>query len=66
MTTIEIESEFRIKVTPSTKNNLDKTCFIMIDKITTIKQSNLGDHVGHIEEKYIDKIKSALHKFIGI
>jgi len=43
MTTVEIESDFRIKIDPSAKNNLDKTGYIMIDKI-----------------------KSALHKFIGI
>jgi mRNA interferase MazF len=66
MTTIEVESEFRIKIAPSTNNNLDKTGYIMINKITTIKQSNVGDSIGHIEEKYVDKIKKALHKFIGI
>ena len=66
MTTIEIESNYRIKIDPSVSNNLGKTGFIMIDKITTIKQSNIGEYIGHIEEKYIDKIKSALHRFIGI
>jgi len=33
---------------------------------THIKQFNIGEYIGHIDEEYIDKIKSALHKFIGI
>ncbi|MCL2809875.1 MAG: type II toxin-antitoxin system PemK/MazF family toxin [Treponema sp.] len=66
ITTIEIESDFRIKIEPSDHNNLDKAGYIMIDKITTIKQSNIGEYIGHIDEKYVDNIKSALYKFIGI
>jgi len=50
----------------SANNNLGKTGYIMIDKITTIKQSNIGEYIGHIDEKYVHKIKVALHKFIGI
>ena len=60
MTTIEIESDFRIKIESSGDNNLEKNCYIMIDKITTIKQSSIGEYIGHIDEEYVDKIKSAL------
>ena len=66
MTKVEIDSDFRIKIDPSAKNNLDITGYIMIDKITTIKQSNIGEYIGHIDEKHIEKIKNALQKFIGI
>jgi len=38
----------------------------MIDKLTTIKKSGLGEYIGHIEDKYIDQIENALLKFIGL
>jgi len=66
MTTIEVNSDFRIKIEPSKENNLEKTGFVMIDKLTTIKKSGLGEYIGHIEDKYIDEIENALLKFIGI
>jgi len=66
MTTIEVNSDFRIKIEPSQENNLGKTGFVMIDKLTTIKKSGLGEYIGHIEDKYIDEIENALLKFIGI
>jgi len=43
MTTIEVNSDFRIKIEPSKENNLEKTGFVMIDKLTTIKKSGLGN-----------------------
>jgi len=66
MTTIEVNSDFRIKIEPSQENNLGKTGFVMIDKLTTIKKSGIGEYIGHIEDKYIDEIENALLKFIGI
>jgi len=66
MTTIDVNSDFRIRVEPSRENNLSNTGFVMIDKLTTIKKSGLGEYIGHIEDKYIDEIENALLKFIGI
>jgi len=66
MTTIEVNSDFRIKIEPSKENNLGKTGFVMIDKLTTIKKSGIGEYIGHIEDKYIDEIENALLRFIGI
>jgi len=66
MTTMEVISDFRIRIEPSQENNLGKTGFVMIDKLTTIKKSGLGEYIGHIEDKYIDEIENALLKFIGI
>ena len=66
MTTIEVNSDFRIRIEPSQENNLGKTGFVMIDKLTTIKKSGLGEYIGHIEDRYIDEIENALLKFIGI
>ena len=66
MTTIEVNSDFRIRIEPSQENNLSNTGFVMIDKLTTIKKSGLGEYIGHIEDRYIDEIENALLKFIGI
>jgi len=66
MTTIEVNSYFRVKIEPSKENNLGKAGFVTIDKLTTIKKSGLGEYIGHIEDKYIDRIENALLKFIGL
>jgi len=66
MTTVELQSDFRIKIEPSESNNLDITGFVMIDKLTTIKKSGLGQYIGHIDDKYIDEIENTLLEFIGI
>ena len=66
MTTIEVNSDFRVKIEPSEENNLGIVGFVMIDKLTTIKKSGLGEYIGHIEDKYIDQIENALLKFIGV
>jgi mRNA interferase MazF len=66
MTSIEVNSDFRIRIEPSQENNLGQIGFVMIDKLTTIKKSGLGEYIGHIEDKYIDEIENALLKFIGI
>jgi len=57
MTTIEVNSDFRVKIEPSKENNLGRVGFVMI---------GLGEYIGHIEEKYIDQIENALLKFIGV
>jgi mRNA interferase MazF len=66
MTTVEVQSDFRIKIEPSKNNNLAKAGFVMIDKLTTIKKSGLGQYVGRIDDKYIEKIENTLLKFIGV
>jgi mRNA interferase MazF len=66
MTTVEVSSDFRVKIEPSKENNLGNVGFVMIDKLTTIKKSGLGEYIGHIENKYIDQIENALLKFIGV
>ena len=66
MTTIEMESDFRIKIEPSNINNLGKTGFVMVDKLTTIKKSGIGEYIGRIDDIYIDKIETTLLKFLGI
>ena len=66
MTTMEIQSDFRIKIEPSNYNNLANTGFVMIDKLTTIKKSGLGQYIGRIDDEYIDKIENTLLKFIGL
>ena len=66
MTIVEFNSDFRIKIEPSEENNLGRVGFVMIDKLTTIKKSGLGEYIGHIDSKYIDKIEEALLKFIGV
>ncbi|MCL2100547.1 MAG: type II toxin-antitoxin system PemK/MazF family toxin [Fibromonadales bacterium] len=66
MTTVEMTSNFRIKIEPSLENNLGRIGFVMIDKLTTIKKSGLGEYIGHIEDRYVEQIEDALLKFIGI
>jgi len=39
---------------------------VTVIPMTTIKKTGLGEYIGHIEDRYIDEIKNALLKFIGI
>jgi len=57
MTTIEVNSDFRVKIEPSKENNLGIVGFVMI---------GLGEYIGHIDDKYINQIENALLKFIGV
>jgi mRNA interferase MazF len=66
MTTVKLESEFRIAIEPSSTNGLESISYAMIDKLTTVRKSNLGSRIGEIDECYIDEIETGIVRFIGL
>jgi mRNA interferase MazF len=65
LTSVEHQSEFRIKIEPSEINGLRETCWIMLDKITTVKSHHLGKCVGHIDKETGKQVEIELAKFLG-
>jgi mRNA interferase MazF len=66
ITTVQVDSEFRILLEPSNENGLESPSFVMIDKLTTIKKTALGDKIGHVDEVYRELIEGKLLHFIGM
>ena len=43
----------RVRVEPSKMNGLTKTSYIMVERIVSVRQKDLGEKIGELEEKYL-------------
>jgi mRNA interferase MazF len=41
---------FRLRIEPDEVNGLRAPCSLMVDKITTVPRSRLGEHVGRLSD----------------
>ena len=57
---------FRLPVTPTPGNGLREPSSLMVDKITTIRRSNLGDRIGELPEPDLLRLKQAMMVFLGL
>lgn len=57
---------FRILIEPSPLNGLQSPSRIMVDKILTIRKSNLGYRIGHLSERDIARLDRAIATFLGL
>jgi len=57
---------FRLEVTPSPENNLEKACQIMVDKITTIRKDKVRQVIGHLDEDTIIRLNRSLAFWLGL
>lgn len=57
---------FRVKIEPTTGNGLHGTCRLMVDKITTVPRTKLGDKVGVLEAADLLRLNRAVVTFLGI
>ena len=55
----------RVKVFPSQKNGLSKVCYIMVEKIISVKQSELGEKIGELENEYLESAEDILKDLLG-
>ena len=62
----ETEPLFRLAVDPNPRNGLRMTCRMMVDKITTVPKSKIGDRVGRLEDEDIVRLNRAILVFLGI
>ena len=57
---------FRLMLTPDGENGLRSVCRLMVDKITTVPKSHLGQHVGHLSDDDLIRLNRAVVVFLGL
>jgi mRNA interferase MazF len=57
---------FRLEIEPSPENGLRETCRLMVDKLTTIPRSKLGDRVGVLAGLEMIRLNRAIVVFLGL
>jgi mRNA interferase MazF len=66
-TTDETESPlFRLPVAPTERNGLRATCRLMVDKITTVPKTKVGERVGRLDDEEIVRLNQAVLVFLGL
>jgi mRNA interferase MazF len=59
-------ADFRVTIDPTTKNGLRVKSQVMADKPVTIRRERIGRHVGHLDDKDIARLNSALAFVMGL
>jgi mRNA interferase MazF len=57
---------FRIRVEPSQVNGLHEGCSLMVDKITTVPRSRLGERIGRLGDEEMVALGRAVLVFFGL
>ena len=57
---------FRLDITPSQGNGLHATSRLMVDKITTVRRSRLGEQLGILDDADLIRLNRAIVVFLGI
>lgn len=56
----------RLEIAPDESNGLDSASRLMVDKITTVPRSKLGDRVGRLEDQDLLRLNRAMIVFLGL
>lgn len=56
----------RIPVEPSDDNGLDRPSSVMVDKITTMPRSGLGERLGRLRDDELVQLNRSLMVFLGL
>ena len=66
-TTDETEAPlFRLTVEPSERNGLRSLCRLMVDKVTTVPKSKVGNRVGRLDDEDMVRLNQAMMVFLGL
>lgn len=57
---------FRLRIEPNEANGLREPCSLMVDKITTVPRSKLGDHIGRLDDEDLVRLGRAILVFFGL
>ncbi len=57
---------FRLPITPSTQNGLHDVSILMVDKITTVRRTKLGERVGRLSSEDMVRLDRAIVVFLGL
>jgi mRNA interferase MazF len=56
----------RIPIEPSNDNGLDRLSSLMVDKVTTVPRSSLGDRLGRLSDDELVQLNRSLMVFLGL
>jgi mRNA interferase MazF len=56
----------RLPIDPSDDNGLDQPSQLMVDKVTTVPRSSLGDRVGRLHDDELVQLNRSLIVFLGL
>lgn len=57
---------FRLRIDPDEVNGLREPCSLMVDKITTVPRSKLGERVGRLSDEEMLRLGRATLVFLGL
>ena len=57
---------FRLRIDPDDVNGLRESCSLMVDKITTVPRSKLGERVGRLNDAEMLRLGRATLVFLGL
>ena len=57
---------FRLPVEPSERNGLRSLSRLMVDKITTVPKSKVGERVGRLDDEDVVRLNQAVLVFLGL
>lgn len=56
----------RLAVEPTELNGLREASSLMVDKLTTVARSKLGERVGHLADDDLVRLRRAMLVFVGL
>src|SRR6476620_10733357 len=56
----------RVPINPDDNNRLRETSRLMVDKLTTVPRSNLGEHAGRLNDEDMVRLGRAIMVFLGL
>ena len=56
----------RLTIEPTATNGLHETSSLMVDKITTVHRSRLGNRVGHLSDADMVRLGRSIVVFLGL
>jgi mRNA interferase MazF len=56
----------RLAVTPTERNGLQSLSRLMVDKITTVPKSKLGEQIGRLDHEDLVRLDRAIMVFFGL
>jgi mRNA interferase MazF len=57
---------FRLPVAPDQVNGLDRASSLMVDKLTTVPKTSLGEQIGRLSDEDIARLDRAIVVFLGL
>jgi mRNA interferase MazF len=57
---------FRLAVEPNERNGLHAPSRLMVDKITTLPKSKVGDRIGRLDNEDVVRLNQAVMVFLGL